>query len=51
MRYYRPEMPAEFVVRLQMGLSKEVLDMGLCRRRLQLEVREYEGSCWGRKRM
>lgn len=28
MRYFRPEMPAEFVVRLEMGLSKEVLDMG-----------------------
>lgn len=48
MRYHRPEPRGEFVVGSEVGLSKGVLDMGPLRRRLELEVRAYEGSCWGK---
>lgn len=51
MRYHRPEPRGEFVVGSEVGLSKGVLDMGLLRRRLELEVREYEGSYWGKGQM
>lgn len=51
MRYHRPEPRGEFVVGSEVGLSKGFLDMGLLRRRLELEVREYEGSYWGKGQM
>lgn len=34
MRYYRPETPRGFVVGLEVGLPKGILDIGVLRRRL-----------------
>lgn len=49
MRYYGPETPRGLVVRLEVGLSKGILDTGVLRRRLVLLVREDEERCYGRR--
>lgn len=48
MRYRRPEILG-FGVGLEVGFSKGVLDKGVLRGRLELEIREYEGGLLGKE--